>query len=699
MDYYLDSTVNFLKGVGPKWGDILNKSGIYKILDLIEFFPRIYEDRRLQKTIESLAPGERAYVSAVVVHLQVLRRGFNKQYILTLKDETGYIFCKFFRMPYRTYFDKFRIGKKVLAFGQIHSFQGKKEIHHPELTLQEELKGDEFVGLLPIYTEKDDLNSKKLHNWILNAINYLESTNKKNPEVLSQFEFLPQWMVSKYNLIPRWDALKQIHSPNADDLAQYFKFRAPCQRRFIFEDFFWLELNLLLRKSLLKSQKAYVIPQSKRLVPLFAKHFPFQFTEDQNKSFGEIQADLASGYCMQRLLQGDVGSGKTAVIFKAVAGVTEVGFQSVLMVPTEILAEQHYKNAISQLVPIGIKTALLTSQTKNSERKKIIGALQVGELDFLIGTHALLEDYVDFKNLALVVVDEQHRFGVEQRQKLKNKSQTPHFLMVTATPIPRTLAMTAYGDLDLSLVRQKPPGRVPIETKVIGDQQRGSMLNFLFTQLQKGRQAYIIYPLVEESEKIPLKDVVSAFESYKQKFPQISWGLLHGQMKGEEKKEVMQKFKAGEFQILLSTTVVEVGVDVPNANLIVVEHAERFGLAQLHQLRGRVGRGEHKSYCVFITSDIVSNESKQRLSKLELTNDGFDLAEWDLELRGPGEFSGTRQSGLAVFNMAHILRDFEIFEEVQKAVSELLKIDPQLSSPKHKIIKKILADKEKYFLN
>jgi ATP-dependent DNA helicase RecG len=780
MDYYLDSEVGYLKGVGPKWGDVLQRNGIYKILDLIEFFPRAYEDRRAQKKIALLQQGERAFVMGEVVHFQVLRRGFNKQFVLTIKDETGYLFCKFFRMPYRTYFEKFSIGKKVLAFGQVSilqsaysnrgarpeplcnenpsaNFHCKKEFNHPELILIEELKGDEFAGLLPIYTEKGDLNSKKLHKWIISAISFLEESNRKNKAILSKLEFLPSWILQKYQLLDRWTAFKQIHAPNLEEANKYFQFRAAAQRRFIFEDFFWLELNLLLRKLKQKQQKAYIIKPSILLVQKFEENLPFQLTADQNKAFTEIQNDFSSGQCMQRLLQGDVGSGKTAVIFKAVACVAEAKLQSAIMVPTEILAEQHYRNAINLLGPLGIRIALLTSQTsqiyressthsnsekapssvqsesaekptspvqsklaekptfsvqiesvekpsspvqsKSAEKQEILQALLNEKIDLVIGTHALIEDYVSFAKLAFVVIDEQHRFGVGQRQKLKDKAMVPHFLMVTATPIPRTLAMTAYGDLDLSFIKQKPPGRMPIETKVIDNKQRKSMLNFLFSQVQKGRQAYIIFPLVEESEKMPLKDVVSACEQYKAEFPQISWGLLHGQMKGDEKKQVMQKFKAGEFQVLLSTTVVEVGVDVPNANLIIVEHAERFGLSQLHQLRGRVGRGQHKSYCVFIMSNSISLESKNRLSKLETTNDGFELAEWDLELRGPGEFTGTRQSGLTGFNLAHIIRDFDIFEEARNAVLELIEKDPQLKWSDHSSIKSLLNIKEKNFSN
>jgi ATP-dependent DNA helicase RecG len=699
MDYYLDTEIGYLKGVGPKWGDILRQNGIYKILDLIEFFPRDYEDRRAQKKVDSLGQGDRAFIIGEVVKFQVLRRGFNKQYELIIKDNTGVLSCKFFRMPYRTYFEKFGVGKKVLAFGQVVIFQNKREFHHPELILIEELKGDEFVGLLPIYPEKADLNSKKIHKWILGAISFLEASNLKNKNILLGFEFLPDWILKKYQLKGRWQAIKEMHEPKIEEAESYFQFRSTAQRRFIFEDFFWVKLNLLIRKLKQKHQKAYSIQSKGLLAQKFEENLPFQLTEDQKKAFNEIQSDFISGQCMQRLLQGDVGCGKTAVIFKAIAFVAEAQLQSAIMVPTEILAEQHYKNALTTLGSLGVRIALLTSQTKNAEKQAILSDLLDDKLDLLIGTHSLIEENVTFSKLAFIIIDEQHRFGVGQRQKLKDKALAPHFLMVTATPIPRTLAMTSFGDLDLSFVKQKPPGRISIQTRVIVNDQRKSMLSFLFSQIKQGRQAYFIYPLVEESEKIPLKDVITAFESYKKEFPEIRWGLLHGQMKGDEKKQVMQKFKAGEFEVLLSTTVVEVGVDVPNANLIVIENAERFGLSQLHQLRGRVGRGIYKSFCVCVLSSKVSIQAKQRLMKLETTNDGFELAEWDLKLRGPGEFSGTRQSGLNSFNLAHIIRDFDIFEEAQKAVLELLQKDPQLKYSEHQQIRLLLDMKEKNLTN
>jgi len=362
-----------------------------------------------------------------------------------------------------------------------------------------------------------------------------------------------------------------------------------------------------------------------------------------------------------------------------------------LMAPTEILAEQHFKNAQKLLQPLGLRVGLLTGKTKTAERKELLQNLAAGETDFLIGTHALIEDEVKFKDLALAIIDEQHRFGVEQRGVLKNKGRSPHFLVMTATPIPRTLAMTVYGDLDVSIIDEMPPGRSPIQTRVIFENKKPAALQFMQEQIEKGRQSYIVYPLVEESEKIDLKDAVSEYENLQAMFPKIKMGLLHGKMKSIEKEEVMNRFRAGELQILVSTTVIEVGVDVPNANIMIIEHAERFGLSQLHQLRGRVGRGVHKSFCIMIMGYAVSEEAKQRTEFMEKTTDGFKIAEFDLEMRGPGEFMGTRQSGLPGFKMANLVRDMAILQEAREAAFEVLRKDAQLKLPDHQSLREELT--------
>ena len=374
-----------------------------------------------------------------------------------------------------------------------------------------------------------------------------------------------------------------------------------------------------------------------------------------------------------------MGSGKTLVCFMAAVYAAESGYQTCLMAPTEILAEQHYKNACKLLEPLGIRISLLVGKTKAAERREVLADLQAGNVDLIIGTHALIENEVQFTNLGLVIIDEQHRFGVEQRGVLKNKGNSPHFLVMTATPIPRTLAMTVYGDLDVSIIDEMPAGRSPIQTRAIFENKRPQALQFMLEQLQKGRQAYFVYPLVEESEKIDLKNAVEEFEKLKVQYPTVKFGLLHGKMKPDEKDQVMTQFRRHEIQVLVSTTVIEVGVDVPNANIMIIEHAERFGLSQLHQLRGRVGRGEYKSFCILIMGYAVSEEGKQRTEMMEKTSDGFKIAEFDLEMRGPGEFMGTRQSGLSGFKMANLVRDMAILQQAREAAFEVLKKDPKLA--------------------
>lgn len=414
---------------------------------------------------------------------------------------------------------------------------------------------------------------------------------------------------------------------------------------------------------------------------------PFQLTEAQRRSFKEIVQDLTQSHPMHRLVQGDVGSGKTIVALLSACFAFENGFQTAFMVPTEILAEQHFKNAQRLLEPLGLRCGLLVGSQKDSVRQEILSQLRSGDIQLLIGTHALIQDPVEFRKLGLVIIDEQHRFGVEQRNKLKKKGESPHFLLMTATPIPRTLSLSVYGDLDISVINERPVGRQAIQTRVVQESQRKKMFEFIREQLQKGRQAYVVYPLVEESEKVDLKDAVSQFERLQEVYSEFNVGLLHGKMKSEEKDAVMKEFYQNKIQVLVSTTVIEVGVDVPNANVMMIEHAERFGLSQLHQLRGRVGRGEHKSFCLLAMGPASSPEAYERCRIMEETDDGFKISEYDLELRGPGEFLGTRQSGLPEFKMANLVRDVDILQLAKKKAFEILQSDPQLSKSSHKLIR------------
>jgi ATP-dependent DNA helicase RecG len=482
----------------------------------------------------------------------------------------------------------------------------------------------------------------------------------------------------------------EMHHPNPLKAQEYVQFKSEAQRRLIFEEFFWLELFLAAKKTGFQKEAAPLIQNAGEKYQALEKSLPFPLTGAQKRVFAEIKEDLEKGHPMHRLVQGDVGSGKTLVSFMAAVYAAESGFQSCLMAPTEILAEQHYKNAVKILEPLGIRLALLVGKTKTAERRETLADLEAGNVDLIIGTHALIEAEVKFRNLGLAIIDEQHRFGVEQRGILKTKGNSPHFLVMTATPIPRTLAMTVYGDLDVSIIDEMPPGRSPIQTRAIFENKRSQALQFMLEQLKKGRQAYFVYPLVEESEKIDLKNAVEEYEKLKAQFPDVTFGLLHGKMKSDEKDAVMNQFRRQQIQVLVSTTVIEVGVDVPNANIMIIEHAERFGLSQLHQLRGRVGRGEHKSFCILIMGYAVSEEGKMRTEFMEKTTDGFNISEFDLEMRGPGEFMGTRQSGLPGFRMANLVRDMELLQQAREAAFEVLKKDPSLVWPDNRPMKQEL---------
>jgi ATP-dependent DNA helicase RecG len=450
-----------------------------------------------------------------------------------------------------------------------------------------------------------------------------------------------------------------------------------------------MELVLASRRSEVQILKGNALSGTGVHIQTLIQSLPFQLTEAQNKVFTEIKKDLSSFRPMQRLVQGDVGSGKTIVSFLSVIHCYEAGFQSALMVPTEILAEQHFQNAQRYLAPLGLRISFLSGKSKDSERQILFEKLKKGEVDFLIGTHALIEDEVQFLKLALVIIDEQHRFGVDQRSKLRAKGMNPHMLIMTATPIPRTLAMTVYGDLDVSIIDQLPEGRTPIQTRVVNDTKRMAAFDFMNEHIRLGRQAYVVYPLVEESEKIDLKNAVEEFENLKKRYPEVSMGLLHGKMKSQEKELVMKDFRDGKYKVLVSTTVIEVGVDVPNANIMIIEHAERFGLSQLHQLRGRVGRGVHKSFCILMMSYAVSEEGRQRLEFMEKSQDGFKISEFDLEMRGPGEFMGTRQSGLPGFKMAHLVRDLSILKTAREAAFELVALDPKLEKKENEFLRQL----------
>lgn len=689
-----DTPIQFIKGVGPKLGDRFKDHGVFTVQDLLEWYPRAYEDRRAARSIASLKPDELVSLRAEVVSVKSFNLGKSRRKVwdVVVRDGSGKIHCKYFRVPYKGYFERFQPLSKVRVIGKVLHYRGQIEFHHPDIQddAPETLADDDVV--VPIYPETEGLTNRQLRK----LIGFVLEELKKNPEGRAP-DRLPKWLLEKLELPARFESLDKIHRPPKDATTAFTELKSPYHRRLIFDEFFWLELWLASRKEGLAREPGLPFEPKLELSERLQRSLPFALTGAQLRTFQEVVKDLTAHVPpkpMHRLVQGDVGSGKTLVALMSALVAIENGYQVALMVPTEILAEQHFRTARRLLEPLGISVGLFTGSLKSAERNQAQRLLELGALHLAVGTHALIEDAVMFQNLGLVIVDEQHRFGVHQRAKLKNKrpteDRTPHFLVMTATPIPRTLAMTVYGDLDVSVIDELPKGRSPIQTRVGYESHREKMLDFVRAQIEKGRQAYFVYPLVEESEKIDLKNAMTEFETLKMEFPDRKLGLLHGRMKPDEKEEVMRSFRAGDFHILVATTVIEVGVDVPNANVMVIEHSERFGLSQLHQLRGRVGRGEHKSFCMLMMGRAVSEEARERVRVMEETTDGFVISERDLEIRGPGEFLGTRQSGLPGFKLANIVRDARILQEAREAAFEIFRRDSELRAQDHRALREEL---------
>ena len=680
---HFSTSVQFLKGVGPQLAKILSRRRIFSLADLVHYYPRTYEDRRGGKKISDLEIGELVSFKAQLVYVKSFQLGktHRRIYDVLLKDNSGQVHCKFYRVPYKGYFERFSPYQEVRVVGKLVEYRGKKEFHHPDIKLFEENE-ETKDAIIPIYVEIENITTSKIHKLVEQSIGNLDRYGWEE-EVFSK-DFL-----EKKNLISLKEALKGIHQPDLQESKLLSLRRAPAQKRIIFEEFFWMELYLARKHKDLQREVVEPIPINGVLAEKVLKQIGFELTNAQKRVGEDIVKDFRSGHPMSRLIQGDVGSGKTLVALLAATHIIENREQVCLMVPTEILAEQHFKTATRAFQNQGVRIEILTGKSKGSKKNKdeILKQLKEGEVDLIIGTHALLEDPVIFKNLRLVIIDEQHRFGVAQRGILKQKGKSPHFLVMTATPIPRTLAMTVYGDLDCSVIDELPKGRSPIQTRVTYSSKRAEILKFVSQHIENGRQAYFVFPLVEESEKIDLKNAVEEFEKLKADLPHFRIGLLHGKMKSDEKDEIMERFRKNEIQILISTTVIEVGVDVPNANIMVVEHAERFGLSQLHQLRGRVGRGSHKSFCILVMGYAVSEEARERTRFMETTTDGFKVSEFDLEIRGPGEFLGTQQSGLPGFKMANLVSDFEILKMARDAAFELVQKDPALEKSENALIK------------
>ena len=685
MANFFDTSLEFLKGVGPQRAALLQKElKLFTFGDLIQHFPFRHEDRTQFykiKDVNELIPPITigVQVKGKITKMELIGAGFKKRLVAQFKDETGELELVWFQGITWT-LDKVKPGIEYVIFGKPNRYGKKISIAHPEVDLLSE-KSERGGFLQPVYPITEKLRARHLDSKFI---------AKLQQEILKAAqshirETLPETLLRNHKLISKREALYQIHFPQSHAAL------ASAQHRLKFEELFYIQLRLLKMKLVRQEKfKGQVFNDTSILTQFYNEHLPFSLTEAQKKVVREIYADLKSGKQMNRLLQGDVGSGKTIVAFICILICIGSGTQAALMAPTEILAQQHYANLKKYADKMNVSMALLTGSTKKKDRKVLHEALENGDLKLLIGTHALLEEGVKFHKLGLAIIDEQHRFGVAQRSQLwlKNKDLPPHVLVMTATPIPRTLAMTLYGDLEISVIDELPKGRKPIKTTHRFDSHRLVVNGFIKTQIAEGRQVYIVYPLIDESEKLDLKHLMDGYESIARAFPDVPVSILHGKMKAEAKDFEMARFTKGETKIMVATTVIEVGVDVPNASVMVIESAERFGLSQLHQLRGRVGRGAEQSYCILISSFKLSAESKVRLDTMVRTNNGFEIAETDLTLRGPGDLMGTQQSGALDLLIADLGKDGELLKKAPEAAIEILDKDPELKSGENVVIKR-----------
>ena len=683
----LQQEIKFLSGVGPKKAELLNKElQIYTFQDLLYYFPYKYIDRSKLYTISELNT-ELPYIQVrgKIVGFQTIGGGNKKRLVASFADETGKMELIWFKGL--SYIQKsLELNHEYIVFGKPGNFGGKFSIIHPEI--ESVIKNENTIqtSLQAHYN-----TSEKLKNSFLTSRAISKLMNNLMVSLIGKInEALPDYLIKKYKLCSLGEALFNIHFPQSADLLKKATYRLK------FEELFYIQLSILQKKSIRihKSNGLIFSKVGEYLNQFYKNNLPFELTEAQKRVIKEIRKDFGSGKQMNRLLQGDVGSGKTLVALMSMLIALDNGYQACIMAPTEILANQHYDTIKEFLKELSVKVSLLTGSTKTKARKEIHKDLIDGDLQILIGTHALIEDAVKFKNLGFVVIDEQHKFGVAQRAKLWKKNHNPpHILVMTATPIPRTLAMTIYGDLDVSVIDELPPGRKPIQTIHLFDSKRLRMFGFLRQQIEEGRQVYIVYPLIKESEKMDYKDLEDGYESISRAFPPPKYAvsIVHGQMKPEEKDAAMKLFVRGQTHIMVATTVIEVGVNVSNASVMVIESAERFGLSQLHQLRGRVGRGADQSYCILMSSFKLSNEARKRIDIMTKTNDGFEIADADLKLRGPGDIEGTQQSGvtfdLKISNLAH---DGQLIQYVRNVAEEILDNDPMLEKSENSILMKHL---------
>lgn len=675
----LSNSVQYVKGVGPKRASKLRRLNIYTVEDLITFFPRDYEDRRKLSKINYCTEGEKCSLKVQIINKPTILRPRRNLSILKIpvKDDTGIAFLTWFNQDYLA--DNFIVGDNLVVNGKIKRIGNEIQITNPVYENEDKMK-NKIERIIPIYPLTEKLSNNEMTKIINNALKeYLNEVE----------EILPSQILEKYNLLPIKSALLNIHFPQSIEL-----FNA-ARTRLVFEELLIFQLGLFLINNKNKSEKQGIRFKRSSEVYEFINKLPFELTNAQKHVFIEIESDMERELQMNRLVQGDVGSGKTVIAVLAMIKAWSSGYQSVMMAPTEILATQHYETVSGMLKYYDISCELLVGSLSNNKKEDILRKLQSGEIDVLIGTHAVIQDYVKFKNLGLAITDEQHRFGVKQRAELSQKGINPDILVMTATPIPRTLALILYGDLDISIIDELPPGRKEISTYAVGFEMEKRVTEFIKKQVREGRQAYIVSPLIEESDSLDLNAAEELYNKFQcENFKGFRLGLLHGKMKSKEKDYIMGQFKNGNIDILISTTVIEVGVNVPNASIMVIYNAERFGLSQLHQLRGRVGRGNYKSYCILLSKG-NSKIARERMRIMQKTNDGFIISEKDLELRGPGEFFGTKQHGLPDLKIANLFTDIEILKTVQKEAITILNEDPILSNENYLLLKEKIIKKFK----
>lgn len=675
----LDTAVQYVKGIGPKRADLLKRIGVETVEDLLMIFPRRYLDRTRMTKIRDIQVGEEATVVGKVLTSGMIK-GRKSRFVVTVGDGSGMISCVWFAgLKYVS--NAFKVGETVAFHGKVTQYRGLQLVHpeYDKISDDDENNPLNTGGIVPMYPSTEflsrgGLDSRGLRRVIRQA---LDKTVRHINETLSDA------VIQSQNLISLSLALQDIHFPK--DWASFQK----AERRLKFEELFYIQLYLAMhRRNRQEEEKGIAFKSVGDYTKRFIKSLPFELTEAQQKVIREIRKDMAESRSMNRLLQGDVGSGKTVVALIAMLMAVENGYQAAIMAPTEILAEQHDYTIRKLLDNEKVSIALLKGGMRVAQRRNVLEHLSSGEIDIVVGTHALVQEGVEFKNLGLVVIDEQHRFGVMQRADLRQKGLQPDVLVMTATPIPRTLALTFYGDLDVSILNELPKGRRPVRTVWRREEKRAPIYDFIRDEITKGRQAYVVYPLVEESEKMDLADATAGYELLASEvFPQHRVALMHGRMKSDEKEQTMQAFKSGEVDVLVSTTVVEVGVDVPNATIMLIEHAERFGLTQLHQLRGRIGRGSAQSTCILLTQGYLSDDAMKRVNTMIETTDGFRIAEVDLQIRGPGELYGTRQHGSLNLKIADLTTDGTILEAARKEAFQIVESDAKLEAADHRPIR------------